>query len=415
MRSDEDEEYFDEWRFQIPDPVELQVPTIATNHLTMPEPTTEAPPSPAAAPAAAPAPAPAAALPQPVKFTGQPLAADTVLRRLNATPLRDWASRDFFLVRRQYAGLPASINLHDYGEMPGHYVDVMANNMEIMPALHDIALVPHRLVTLYKYGAVSAGTLFTRGAATRRVWHSECRRFTFDLGDYPELTKLLPTFTAPVKDDGHVDERFKPLLARRTLNPMLKAQIENFPTAQQTRGMIRQQLLWPPPPTVTSAAEIFAWIESLSVAQCIAPPLASANTPTPVTRVAVTPAPAPAPAPTPQNEPPAWAALAPVRAVPRPETRALEVVVTVGESGHARWSRTDTYRGRLQIPVDVLDEGEDAVEEFIRENYGQLRRSMGEVDYNDDDGSNDETDIEEIEADIAQLVEDRQEELEDGP
>jgi hypothetical protein len=85
-----------------------------------------------------------------------------------------------------------------------------------------------------------------------------------------------------------------------------------------------------------------------------------------------------APTPPPPTPP------APERAeIVSPTVRVTGISLRTTEYGSVSYSEPRTYAGDLDIPREVLEEGEDAAREYIYEHREDLRQTTGEIEYDE--------------------------------
>ena len=97
---------------------------------------------------------------------------------------------------------------------------------------------------------------------------------------------------------------------------------------------------------------------------------------------------------------------------PPEDTRDVDFCVEVEECYHRSYDVTEVYRDTMSVPVQYLEDGEDAVRDYIYENYNNYNSEIVSEDLIDDEPyETHSTDI--IENNISDVISDYEDENED--
>lgn len=193
------------------------------------------------------------------------------------------------------------------------------------------------------------------------------------------------------------------------ISPVLKRMIEQDPESPMIRAMVRVEMgITPPKAEIPTTAK--GWMEFIDKTEpVVAAPVTGQDGERMVRRlermrevIAATPAdPATFVAPTTTNIA-QWAVAGPgttaatpadfmVAQPPRREEIAIRVRGHIRVHGRTYFSRTDYYEGEMMVPIDVIQQGEEAIMDYLHNYIGdQLEARRGEEEYGDSDIDDDD-------------------------
>lgn len=158
------------------------------------------------------------------------------------------------------------------------------------------------------------------------------------------------------------------------LSEEVVALIQNSPGSPLLRGLIRAQTNKAPPPDVMSGGTeaITKWVlDTVKEAQPVGDSVIDLGG-------------------TAEEAPPPPAA--PVPRVAPVATRPVNFTYVERETGVCDYTVTNTYSGPIQVPVTVIEEGEEEVEAYIRNRYSEMRSTSSAYNYEDHNCDNTECD-----------------------
>lgn len=99
------------------------------------------------------------------------------------------------------------------------------------------------------------------------------------------------------------------------------------------------------------------------------------------------------------------------RDAPPEDTRPIDVEICEADHGTMSYTQEITWSGEMDIPVSIIEDGEDAVQDYIYDHYYDLNCDYGDIDYGDSES--DMTEVNDSTYNIDQLIEDYEDEQED--